>query len=208
MDTRKAEKKKLILDAAVKVFARRGFYNARISEIASNAGVADGTIYNYFKNKDDLLISIFDESISEIINRFRKEIAGTLDPAEQIRTFALLHFQIVENQPDLAKVLQLELRQSNHFIKEYAGTSLNDYLNLIGEIIQRGQAMRIFRDDIQPGIAKRIIFGALDEMATLWLLSREKKYDLQTCADHIAKIFLQGMLAPAVETAKSIHLSR
>lgn len=191
---KKTDKRQRILRAAVKVFARRGFYNAKISEIARDAGVADGTIYLYFKGKDDILISVFEESVGEIIRDFRAHLDAIENPTEQIKAFAELHFKIVETNPDLAAVLQLELRQSNHFIKEYAGSSLNDYLNLIGDIIQRGQEQNVFRRDIVPGIAKRVFFGALDELSTIWVLLHEKRYDLPTCADHLTKIFLGGIL--------------
>ncbi len=193
-EERKAEKRERILRSATKIFARKGFYNAKISEIAREAGVADGTIYLYFRNKDEILITIFEESVGEIIREFRQKLQEIADPAEQIREFARLHLEIVRRNPDLASVLQLELRQSNRFIKDYRGTSLNDYLNLIGDIIRHGQETRVFRDDIQPGIAKRMLFGALDEISTLSVLLREKSFDLKSSAQQIASIFLYGIM--------------
>ncbi len=192
-EARKAEKRERILRSATKIFARKGFYNAKISEIAREAGVADGTIYLYFKNKDEILITIFEESVGEIIRRFRKRLQEIPDPADQIREFSRLHLEIVKTNPDLASVLQLELRQSNRFIKEYAGTSLNDYLNIIGDIIQNGQKHNVFRDDVHPGIAKRMLFGALDEISTLYVLLKDRSFDFQKSAAQIASIFLYGI---------------
>ncbi|MDQ7053515.1 MAG: TetR/AcrR family transcriptional regulator C-terminal domain-containing protein [candidate division KSB1 bacterium] len=115
------------------------------------------------------------------------------DPADQVREFSRLHLEIVKTNPDLASVLQLELRQSNRFIKEYAGTSLNDYLNLIGDIIQNGQKANVFREDVHPGIAKRMLFGALDEISTLYVLLKDRSFDFQRSAAQIASIFLYGI---------------
>ncbi len=193
-EARKAEKRERILRSATKIFARKGFYNAKISEIAREAGVADGTIYLYFKNKDEILITIFEESVGSIIRRFRKRLQEIPDPADQIREFSRLHLEIVKTNPDLASVLQLELRQSNRFIKEYAGTSLNDYLNIIGDIIQNGQKANIFREDVHPGIAKRMLFGALDEISTLYVLLKDRSFDFQRSAAQIASIFLYGIV--------------
>ena len=190
---RRDDKRGKILKSAVKVFARKGFYNAKISEIAHQAGVADGTIYLYFKNKDDILICLFDENMGKIIQDFRTRLAATADPAEKIRLFIRQHFELVRTKPDLAAVLQLELRQSNKFIKEYTGSRFYDYLNLISGIIHEGQAAGTFRGDLLPGIVKRALFGALDEFSTLWVLSKDKRYDLRDAAEQIGNLFLEGL---------------
>lgn len=202
-EARKAEKRTRILQSAVKIFARRGFYNAKISEIAADAGVADGTIYLYFKNKDDILIAVFEEIMGQIITTFREKIRFIDNPADKLREFILLHLKIVETNPDLASVVQLELRQSNRFIKEYSGTSISDYLNMISDIIQEGQRCQVFRTDIQPGIAKRMLFGALDEIATHWVLSKDRKYALQESAEQISQIVLVGMLVDEARLKQS-----
>lgn len=191
---RQSDKRQRILNAAVRVFARRGFYNAKIAEIARAAAVADGTIYLYFKNKDDLLISLFDERMGSIIDEFRGEIAGLGNAADKVRHFIQMHFRLVKKDPDLATVIQLELRQSNKFIKEYHGSRFADYLNLIREIIVEGQMAGLFRRDVQPGVVKRALFGALDEMSTLWLISKNKKYELEDCAEQVARLFLGGLV--------------
>ena len=187
------DKRGRILKSAVKVFARKGFYNAKISEIAHQAGVADGTIYLYFKNKDDILICLFDENMGKIIEKFQTKLASFADPAEKLRVFIHQHFELVRSMPDLAAVIQLELRQSNKFIREYRATSFNNYLNLIGSILREGQDAGVFRNDLLPGIIKRALFGALDEFSTLWVLSKDKRYDLRDAAEQICNLFLDGL---------------
>lgn len=194
---RRAEKRDRILKSAAKTFAAEGFYHAKISQIARDAGVADGTIYLYFKNKDEILITVFEESVGRIIAEFREELSKFTSPIDKLRKFACLHLQLVETQPDVAAVVQLELRQSNKFIKEYAGSSIADYLNLISEILEDGQRQGLIRDDIHLSIAKRVLFGALDEFSTVTILSKSQSHDLVESARQIAEIFIWGMQVQA-----------
>ncbi|MFQ5603303.1 MAG: TetR/AcrR family transcriptional regulator [bacterium] len=192
----KEDKRSRILKAAVKVFAQKGFYNSKVADIAKNAQVADGTIYLYFKNKDDILISIFEEEMGEFITRTKLEIAREHDLIAKLEKFIHTHLNFVKKNPKLAQVFQLELRQSNRFIKEYTGSKLKEYLNLIGDLIVEGQNQAIFRSDIHPGLVKRALFGALDEIATHWVLLKNGKYDLEQSAHQIAEIFIRGVAAP------------
>lgn len=189
----KEDKRTRILRSAVKVFARKGFYNSKVSEIAKNAGVADGTIYLYFKNKDEILISIFEEEMAKFITKARQEIESENHVIKKIERFIHTHLNFVKRNPKLAQVLQLELRQSNKFIKEYTGTKLREYLDLIGNLIEEGQEQGLIRKDIHPGLAKRVLFGALDEIATHWVLLKDGKYDLEQSANQIAEIFIRGV---------------
>ena len=189
----KEDKRFRILKAAVKVFAHRGFYNAKVSQIAQNAGIADGTIYLYFKNKDEILISIFEEEMAKFISKVRKEIESEPDIKSKLRIFVKTHLNFVEKNPKLAQVFQLELRQSNKFIKEYAGSKLKEYLNVAGDIIEEGQRHGVIRKDIHPGLIKRALFGSLDEVATHWVLMKNGKYDLEKSAEQIADIFINGI---------------
>ncbi|MFQ5675541.1 MAG: TetR/AcrR family transcriptional regulator [bacterium] len=190
----KNDKRIRILRAAVKVFSQKGFYNARVSEIANNAGVADGTIYLYFKNKDEILISIFEEEMARIISSVRKQIDSQSKVSEKLKVFVNSHLDFVKKNPKLAQVFQLELRQSNKFIKEYTGSKLKEYLNLIGSILEEGQASGLLRRDIHPGLMKRALFGALDEVATHWVLMKKGKYDLEQSAEQLADIFIHGIM--------------
>jgi TetR/AcrR family transcriptional regulator, fatty acid metabolism regulator protein len=192
---KKPEKYKSILDAAVRVFARKGFYQARVSEIAREAGVADGTIYLYFQNKDDILISLFEEGMKMVIENVQTEIEKVSDPLEKIRRFALAHLSLIENHKDMAEIIQVELRQSTKFMKEYRNEKFYEYIDIIGNIVKEGQAQGLIRADVQPGVVKRALFGALDEMSRFWVLSSKRKYSISTAADQISEFFIRGIAA-------------
>ena len=187
------DKRERILKAATQVFARNGFYKSKIAEIAQRANVADGTIYLYFKNKDDLLISLFEDEMNRIIQKMKEEISKADGFENKIRTFIQVHLDIVARNRDLAEVLQIELRQSHKFMKEYMGTKLNDYLNIISAIINQGQRNGEVRSDVIPGIAKRILFGALDELSGFWVLSKNKRYSLAISGKTLGDIFIMGL---------------
>ncbi len=191
----KQDKRSRILQAAVKVFAEKGFYNAKVAEIARKAGVADGTIYLYFKNKDEILILIFEEEMERVIAHVRAEVEQEGNVVAKLRRFVQTHLKFVRKNPKLAQVFQLELRQSNKFIKEYTGSSLKEYLNIIGQLVEEGQAKGVIRTDLHPGLVKRALFGALDEIATHWLLLKNGRYDLNQSAEEIADIFIRGITA-------------
>ncbi|MFQ5772305.1 MAG: TetR/AcrR family transcriptional regulator [bacterium] len=193
MSVKDDNKRTRILKAAVKAFAKKGFYNAKVSDIAKNAKVADGTIYLYFKNKDDILISIFEEELGTFLLLAKNEIDLETDILDKLKTFIHAHLNFVKKNPKLAQVFQLELRQSNKFIKEYTGSKLKEYLNLIGNLIEQGQSQGIIRTDLHPGLVKRALFGALDEIATHWVLLKNGKYDLEQSANQIADLFIQGL---------------
>src|SRR3989338_4430052 len=182
-----------IIEAATKVFARKGFYNATISDVARAAEVAEGTIYLYFKNKDDLLISIFEHSMDFFIQEAHREMEGIGDPKERLKKFLALHLKLVQKNPDLAQVLQIELRQSSKFMKEYQGGKFSDYLNVVRAILEEGQAKGVFRKDLEPRILRRAIFGAVDEMALEWLLMKKKKYSLESCSEQIGEMLIRGI---------------
>ena len=190
---KKADKHQKILAGAVKVFGNKGFFNARISDIAKVAQVADGTIYLYFNNKYDILLTIFEEEIGKLIVDIKEAIAKEQDPREMLYIFALKHLELVIKKKELAEVLQMELRQSSDPMKEYRITKFVNYVNIISEIIHLGQKSGVFRQDIQPGIVKRAFFGALDEMSRLWILNPEHNYSIQETAKAISSIFLNGI---------------
>ena len=138
-----------ILRAAARVFARSGYFNAKVSDVARTAGVADGTVYLYFKNKDDLLTSIFGWAMGEFINRAKSELAELEDPREKLRRFAHLHFLLLEQERDIAIVFQIELRQSTKFMEQFSTTYLAQYLQMLREIIEEGQRSRDFQKAAQ-----------------------------------------------------------
>lgn len=193
---RRADKRTLITEAAIEVFADKGYNQARVSDIAKRAGVADGTIYLYFKNKEDLLLSIFEEKMDELLAGLGEAIARTDDPIEQIKAFARFHFQQVREHRHAAEVLQVELRLSNKFLKEYRPEKLWAYLGVFGQIVREGQARGLFRADVDPFVGMWAFFGSLDELAMQWVLSRKAdRFPLEQAAEQVAGIFVRGLLA-------------
>jgi TetR/AcrR family transcriptional regulator, fatty acid metabolism regulator protein len=185
-------KRDAILRAAIDVFADRGYFNAQVADVARAAGVAAGTVYLYFRSKDDLLISIFERGMRTALEEGREQVAKTEDPRERLQQFARLHLRRLGHDRNLAVVFQVELRQSTKFMERFSSTLLRDYLGLIREAITDGQKQGVFRGDIKPTIAAKMLFGALDEMATNWMLSK-RRYSLEAEADAVVDLFINGV---------------
>jgi TetR/AcrR family fatty acid metabolism transcriptional regulator len=188
------EKYRMILNAAKQVFAMEGFYNSKVSEIAREAHVADGTIYLYFKNKDDILISLFEEELMRIIRTLKSELDTIEDPRDKLIKFCDNHLTIVESDRALAEVIQVELRQSNKFMREYKNKHFLAYLNIIADIVAQGQRQRVFREDLKPELCARVIFGSLDELSTFLITAKRKRYDVHEVAVMVGRVFLDGIL--------------
>ena len=193
-------KRERILAAAMKVFARKGFAGARVSDVAREAGVADGTIYLYFASKDAILISIFEEGMQAVIDGLAKGLKGMEDPKERLRYFCRYHLKVVEDDPDLAEVLLVELRFSDKFLTEYKpGAMLDRYLEQLAGIISEGQRRGIFKREVPTGIAMGAIFGALDEISLHRVLQRRKRqeprFDIEAVADGVATMVINGLAA-------------
>ncbi len=186
-------KSEAILRAAAKVFARSGYFNAKVSEVAKTAGVADGTVYLYFKNKDDLLTSIFNWAMEEFIASARKEMAEAADPREKLRRFAQLHFTLFERERDIAIVFQIELRHSTKFMEQFSTTYLAEYLEILRDIIEEGQLTGVFRKQLNSKVVAKFLFGVMDEMATNWVLSH-KNHSLTAMVEPVLDIFFNGVM--------------
>lgn len=189
-----ADKHSKIIRAATKVFAKKGFFNARISDIAKEAKVADGTIYLYFNNKYDMLLSVFEEKIGKLVEQIITQIENEKDPRRMLEIFIENHLREMKKNKNLAEVIQIELRQTNKIIKDYRNNKFSEYLNIISMIIKKGQKEKVFRQDILPGIAKRAIFGALDEIARIWNINIDSEYNIEDTEKQVTKIFLVGIL--------------
>src|SRR3954452_15337657 len=168
-------KRDAILRAAIAVFAERGYFNAQVADVARVAGVAAGTVYLYFRSKDDLLVSIFERSMREALSDGQNALTGVRDPAARLRSFARLHLGMLGRDRNLAIVFQVELRQSVKFMERFSSTLLRDYLAQIRAAIADGQQAGLFRDAINATAAAKRFFGALDEMATNWVLSHRRR---------------------------------
>src|SRR6266849_2343001 len=187
-------KRDAILRAAIDVFAERGYFNAQVADVARAAGVAAGTVYLYFKSKDDLLVSIFDRSMRDGLAAGRAAVADLHDPRERLRRLARAHLARLGGDRNLAVVFQVELRQSTKFMERFSSTLLRDYLGLIREAIADGQRAGLFRSDIKPTAAAKMLFGALDEMATNWILSC-RRCSLEADAEAVVDLFINGARA-------------
>ena len=188
------DKREAILRAAISVFAHNGYFNSKVADIAREAGVADGTVYLYFKSKEDILHSIFDRSVEEALDAARNQIKEVDDPREKLRQIALLHLERLGADRDLAVVFQVELRGSTKFMEEFSAAGFAEYLTLIRSTFEEGQKAGVFRPDLNAKTVSKILFGALDEMATNWILSK-RRYKLAPMADEVLDIFLNGVKA-------------
>jgi len=187
-----ADKREAILRAATRVFARNGYFNSKVADIASDAGVADGTVYLYFKSKEEILHSIFDRSVGDAITEGRRQLETINDPREKLRRIAHLHLERLGADRDLAIVFQVELRSSTKFMEEFSAAGFAEYLGLIRGAVEEGQRAGVFRKDLNAKVVAKILFGALDEMATNWILSK-RRYKLAPMADQVLDIFLDGV---------------
>jgi len=186
------DKREAILRAAIDVFAGRGFFNSQVADVARAAGVAAGTVYLYFRSKDDLLVSIFERSVREAIDEGRASVAPLADPIEKLRAIARVHLERMGRDRNLAIVFQVELRQSTKFMERFSSTGLREYLGIIRQVIVDGQSAGAFRKDVNATLAAKLFFGALDEMATNWILS-QRRYSLAADTDAIVDVFIGGV---------------
>jgi len=187
-----ADKRSAILRAATRVFARNGYFNAKVADIARAADVADGTVYLYFKSKEEILHSIFDQNIADAIDAARRLIQNVRDPREKLRRIAALHLERLGADRDLAIVFQVELRGSTKFMLEFSAAGFAEYLALLREIFEEGQAAGVFREELHAKAAAKVLFGALDEMATNWIISK-RSYQLAPMANVVMDVFLNGV---------------
>ena len=204
----RSDKRAAILRASIDVFAERGFFNAQVADVARAAGVAAGTVYLYFRSKDDLLVSIFERTMREAIADGRACIEPLREPVEQLRALARVHLDRMGRDRSLAVVFQVELRQSTKFMERFSATLLREYLGIIRGIIASGQDAGAFRAGINPTLAAKMFFGGLDEMATNWVLSK-RSYSLAGESDAIVDLFVGGVgAAAAPRAARTTRTSR
>lgn len=185
-------KYKQIIDAAVIVIAEYGYHQAQVSKIAKQAGVADGTIYLYFKNKEDILISLFEEKMGEFVEKIEDEIAGVQSASEKLSLLINKHFDILSSDPHLAIVTQLELRQSNKELRLKINAVLKGYLALVDSVLREGMENGEFKSDLNYKLARQMIFGTLDEIVTTWVMN-EQKYQLQSLSKDIHNLIIAGL---------------
>ena len=191
-----ADKRNRILRAAINIFSQKGFFNSKVSEIARASGVADGTIYLYFKNKEDLLISLFEEKMGEVVADVRQRISSGAGALAKLRIFIDRHMDLLEREAGLIEVLQVELRQSKKFLKDYTPVKFFEYLEVISDILEEGKREGVFRADLNVSVARRAIFGALDELCLTYVLSRKPMYHPSVTSAEVYRILAEGLCAP------------
>ncbi len=203
------DKRERILDAAERIFARHGFFAAKVADVAKEAGVADGTIYLYFKSKDELLISLFERRMDQLNSALKAAIHGK-PPRDQLRAFIRTCLQLVHDEPAATEVLTIELRQSSKFMKEYDNPAFVELLRMLGGIFAAAQDAGELEASIPAHAAARMIFGVLDELTLAWVLARgsvrlpaisggspgtrPKKFDIVRAADWIITMVESGLV--------------
>ncbi len=193
-------RKALILKAAIKVFARHGFSRARTAVIAREARVAEGTIYNYFKSKDDLILTIFEQTWRDLIRALRKALQPIHDPIQKLIVVLTTVIDLFESDPQLAEVFLVELRQSGKCFSSQPMTVILEFLDLLEEILKEGIAQGVIRKDVNTKVARGFLFGAVENILLGWLLRRthpeffkkEKPYPLDEAKETLMKLFGTG----------------
>lgn len=185
-------KYKQIIDAAVIVIAENGYHQAQVSKIAKQAGVADGTIYLYFKNKEDILISVFEDKMAVFINRLQVIVDRNETASEKLQKMIESHFKVQTDNKHLGIVTQLELRQSNIEVRAKINAILKGYLDLIDEILRQGVNTGDFRANMDIRLARQCIFGTIDEVTTSWVM-KDQKFDLLALAPKVYELLLNGI---------------
>ncbi|WP_275936756.1 TetR/AcrR family transcriptional regulator [Labilithrix luteola] len=184
-----------MLKAAVRVFAKNGFHATRVSDVAKAAGVADGTIYLYFKSKEEVLISLFEDRVEKLLAFMSDELPKLPTAPQRLRAVIDMQLGLLEGEREFAEVVTVIIRQSTKLLKEFAAPKFTAYLDAIARIVSDGQASGDFRKDVSPHIAARAVFGALDGITLTWALGRAEHGALGRAATQLSDVLLRG-LAP------------
>ena len=187
-----SEKYQRILDAACKVFAQMGFHQSTISMIAKEAGVADGTIYLYFKNKNDILVQFHEHKTRQVFDRFREAVAKADTAVEKLRNLIYTHLDEFQKDPNMAMVYQAEVYKQRPHTKASVKEMSTMYREIISEVIDRGQEEGSMRRDLYIGLVKRLVNGAVDEVINSWI-HQGRSYDLVSMAEPLVELFIHGI---------------
>lgn len=189
---RDSAKYSAILQAAIQVIAQSGYHNAQISRIARAAGVADGTVYLYFKNKEDLLLSILRKAIGEVVTQIEEALSESASAASELHRIVEMYFKLLSRDPNLAMVTQIHLRQADADLRRQVGDIMKPFYNLLDGVIDKGVQACAFDGEVSHRIARRMIFGTMDETVTAWVLTGSK-YDLAALAPEVVRVLLFGI---------------
>jgi TetR/AcrR family transcriptional regulator, fatty acid metabolism regulator protein len=187
-----SEKYNRILEAAVKVFAEQGFFQSTVAQIAKEAGVADGTIYLYFKNKEDILVQFYEYKTRQVFERFRESVDQAQTAVEKLRNLIRTHLQEFQNDPNMAMVYQVETHQQRQVAQEPIKAMSKMYRDVIDQVVELGQEEGSIRRNLYMGLVKRLINGAVDEVINAWIHTG-RTYDLVSMADPLVDLFIAGI---------------
>ena len=187
------EKRRTILDAAARVFARKGFHTSRVGDIAEEAGVAHGLLYHYFSSKDEVLETIFREHWTALLERVHEAEQTGDDPIEQLQGIAAAMFEGWLNEPDVVKVVVREIARTEE-ITEHVGELVRP-IGAIRRVIERGQAQRVLRDDLDASTAAVIFYGGIDELISGWVLGRipGDADEVASAERHLVEVLRRGL---------------
>jgi TetR/AcrR family fatty acid metabolism transcriptional regulator len=199
--TKAVDKRTVILDAALRTFVRRGYPETKVAEIASEAGVAEGTLYNYFSSKEELLLALFDEKWGGIIHEIKEKIAHLHDPNDKLKAIFSLVVRMFKKNRQLAELFMVDIKQSSIFLNNYTINRIVEFLDLIEQILEEGKRAGIYRKDLDPKVAKMVIFGAAQGILLSWVLSESSaiksktfKFSLYRAAKTLKDIFKSGLV--------------
>jgi TetR/AcrR family fatty acid metabolism transcriptional regulator len=197
----KSEKRAAILDAALKTFVKRGYPETKVAEIAAGAGVAEGTLYNYFQSKEDLLLALFDEKWGEIIDAIKGRISRLDDPNDKLKAIFSTVVRMFKKNRQLAELFMIDVKQSSIFLTNYTISRIVEFLDLIEKILEEGKRKGIYRRDLNTRVAKMVVFGAAQGILLSWVLSESKsvenktfKFSLYSAAKTLKDIFKSGLV--------------
>ncbi len=181
-----------ILQAAIAVFARKGYYTAKVSDVAHEAGIAHGTVYLYFKSKEDLLLAIFTEKMGEMIDYIQEQVATVIGAESQLKRLIQVQIELIETYPELTELILVELRQSGKFLRSEAIDQIQRYLGIIQSILEEGIAEKVFSDSLDVEVVSTILYAGIEGLATRWILEGTP-YALGQAADTVTRTFLDGI---------------
>lgn len=192
---RKAERQHTILEAAIRAFSRHGYHGCTVAQVAREAGMADGTLYLYFRGKEDLLVSAFRHVIERLMARLDTELAHQPDPLSRLRRLVQLHLEEMERDEDLASFLQFQLRQPDAAIRHAIAKPLADYARRIETVLEDGKHAGQIRGDVSTRLLRRVVFGAVDETVSAWAL-RPGGGSLKDKVEPLLRVLLHGLAEP------------
>ena len=202
-ENQESDKKKTILTSAIKIIGDKGYQNATIAEIAKDAGIGDATIYEYFKNKEDLLLSIPVEVTKELIPQINEHMMGIKGALNKLRKFIWWWLNYIEKNPGYGSIVLLELKTSKTYVSNEAYQAARNFYQIILDIIKEGQEEETIKREINPYLARSLCVGAMEHIIIRWLL-KDKKYSLIQYADELADLLINSLRKTDFDISKTM----